>query len=202
MNAKRIWTQIRMFTIPSGIKRAMYLRHKHVFADMGDNVMIQSRKIPLYPELIRFGNNVRVASNVTFLTHDVIHNMLNNINGGVSSFFNIQIEQQPFKEKVGCIRIGDNVFIGANTTILYDVQIGNNVIIAAGSVVTKDIEDNSICAGVPAKKIGNFETYVKKRISEEKEKTQIEKEFKTEKLSGDVIDIEWNRFYERRTIKS
>ena len=38
--------------------------------------MIQPRKIPLYAERIFIGNNVRVASNVTFITHNVIHNML------------------------------------------------------------------------------------------------------------------------------
>ncbi len=47
------------------------------------------------------------------------------------------------------ITIGDNVWIGMNTTILAGVRIGNNVIIGANSVVTKDIPDNSISAGNP-----------------------------------------------------
>ena len=46
--------------------------------------------------------------------------------------------------------IGDNVRIGSNATIL-PVKIGNNVIIGAGAVVTKDIPDNSIVKGNPAK---------------------------------------------------
>jgi acetyltransferase-like isoleucine patch superfamily enzyme len=42
-----------------------------------------------------------------------------------------------FKGRTGEITIGDNVFIGAHSTILYDVHIGNNVIIGAGSIVTR-----------------------------------------------------------------
>lgn len=51
------------------------------------------------------------------------------------------------------INIGNDVWIGGNCTILPGVTIGNNVVIAAGAVVTKDIPDNCVVAGVPAKKI-------------------------------------------------
>lgn len=50
------------------------------------------------------------------------------------------------------IHIGNNVFIGVGAIILPGITIGNNVIVAAGSVVTKNIEDNSVYAGNPAKK--------------------------------------------------
>lgn len=49
--------------------------------------------------------------------------------------------------------IGDNVSIGANATIIGDITIGNNVIIGAGSVVVKDVPDNCVVAGNPAKVI-------------------------------------------------
>lgn len=49
------------------------------------------------------------------------------------------------------VKIGDDVWIGANVTILPGVTIGNNVVIAAGAVVTKDIPDNSLVGGVPAR---------------------------------------------------
>ena len=49
------------------------------------------------------------------------------------------------------IRIGNKVWIGSNATILPGVTVGNGAIIAAGAVVTKDVEENSIVGGVPAK---------------------------------------------------
>lgn len=49
--------------------------------------------------------------------------------------------------------IGDNVSVGANCTIIGNITIGNNVIIGAGSVVVKDVPDNCIIAGNPAKVI-------------------------------------------------
>ena len=49
--------------------------------------------------------------------------------------------------------IGDNVSLGANVTIIGNIHIGNNVAIGAGSVVVKDIPDNCIVVGNPAKVI-------------------------------------------------
>ena len=49
------------------------------------------------------------------------------------------------------ITIGDNCYISTGVTILGPVTIGNNVIIGAGAVVTKDVPDNCVVAGVPAK---------------------------------------------------
>lgn len=60
----------------------------------------------------------------------------------------------PLSRKItskGDVVIGDNVWLGDQTIILPNVKIGNNVIVAANSVVTKNIPDNSIVAGVPAK---------------------------------------------------
>lgn len=47
--------------------------------------------------------------------------------------------------------IGDNVFLGANVTIIGGVHVGNNVVVGAGSVVVKDIPDNCVVAGNPAR---------------------------------------------------
>lgn len=53
--------------------------------------------------------------------------------------------------------IGNDVWIGANCVILPGVSVGNNVIISAGAVVTKDIPDNCVVGGVPAKLIKELE---------------------------------------------
>ncbi|APZ45081.1 hypothetical protein BW723_01675 [Polaribacter reichenbachii] len=57
------------------------------------------------------------------------------------------------------IEIGNNVWIGANSTVLPEVIIGNNVIIGANSLVNKDIPDNSIAVGNPCKVIKQKELY-------------------------------------------
>lgn len=153
---KRYWMMLRLFFIHSPMKRARYMKEKGVFKNCGDNVMITSRKIPLYSNLISIGNNVWIASNVTFITHDVAHYMLNVWK---------QKNEPQFEEKIGCIKLGDNIFIGANTQILYDVHIGSNVIVAAGSLINKDVPDNSVVGGVPARVIGTFDEFVEKRKS-------------------------------------
>ena len=139
MRLRMLWYQFRMLTIRDGVKRTAYLKKRNVYVGIGENVMIQSRKIPLYPELIRIGNNVRMASNVLFVTHDVVHNMLNRIS--------------PKTEKI---------LVGG----VFHEKVGSNVIVAAGSIITKDVPDNVVVAGIPAKVIGTFDTFLDKRIQE------------------------------------
>ena len=109
--------------------------------------------------MVSIGNNVNVAANVTFATHDVINSIL------------IYMHQKSQKKRpvngmyLGTIEVGDNVMIGANSTILYNTHIGSNVIVAAGSVVTKDIPSGSIVGGNPAKVIGSFEALLEKRAN-------------------------------------
>jgi len=56
----------------------------------------------------------------------------------------------------GNCTVGDNCSIGTSATILPNIAIGNNVVIGAGSVVTKNVKDNQVVMGVPAKsKKGN-----------------------------------------------
>lgn len=180
----RLWHTIRLWMIPSSVKRAKYIKKHDIFHKIGNGCTIMERKIPLYPNLISMGNNVHLASKVFLIPHDAIHLCLNG-EGGTN-----------VKEKIGCIEIGNNVFIGSNTTVLYDVKIGSNVIIGAGSLVNKDIPDNSVAAGVPAKVIGSFELIKKKR--------QEEKIYPDElipighKIIKELEDWLWNDFKARR----
>ncbi len=151
MNKKRLFQTIRLATKRSARKRADYLRKKQIFGFIGENVGFQPRMIPLYPELIRIHNNVMIAAGVRLVTHDASFTVLNRLGKG------------SFPEQIGCIEIMDNVFIGYNATILPNVRIGSNVIVGACSVVTKDLEPDGIYVGSPAKRIGSFSDFLKKR---------------------------------------
>ena len=148
---RALWSVV-LKILPGGAKkRTDYIRKHHLFGSIGNNCSIQSRKLPLHSELIFLHDNVRIASNVGFVTHDVIHSMLNR-----------KFHTNAFIERVGCIEIMDNVFVGSGTRILYNTRIGSNVIIGSDSLVNKDIPDNSVYAGVPAHYICSFDEYVKK----------------------------------------
>lgn len=156
MKAKRLWWTIRLLFIGGGVKRAEYARKNKIYAGIGEKVSIQSRIVPVYSELIKFHNNIAIARNVDFCTHDIIHKVLNRLpEDGLDNY--------EFKEHIGCIEIMDNVFVGSNSVILYGTQIGSNVIIASGSVIVKDCEPDSVYAGVPARKVGSFKDYIAKR---------------------------------------
>ena len=73
---------------------------------------------------------------------------------------------QNFSRYSGEIEIFDNVFIGANSTIMYNVKIGPNAIVAANSVVTKDVPEGAVVGGNPAKVIGSYETVKSKRLKQ------------------------------------
>lgn len=182
MTFKRLWQSFRLFTIRGSAARVEYIRKQHVYGAIGDNCTIQKRKVPLYANLIRLGNNVHIASNVSFLTHDVSYLVLNNIS---------EISNWGVQERIGCIEIGDNVFVGSGTHILYDTKIGSNVIIGTCSVMTKDIPDNSVVAGVPARVIGNFDDYVEKM---KVQKYPAELKPRGQVVSAELAEFMWDVF--------
>ena len=100
------------------------------------------------PWIITLGNNVHITNGVKFITHD----------GGTLLFR----DKVPDLEITKPIVIGDNVYIGNDVLILPGVTIGNNVVIGAGAIVSKDIPDNSVAVGVPAKVIKTTEEYFEK----------------------------------------
>ena len=148
---KRLLFSAVLAATPSLSIRMKVIKRFHLFGSVGENCKINNKKVPLYSNLIFIHDNVIIATDVHFTTHDGIHFLLNNQNGG-----------RKFMEKVGCIEIMNNVFVGSGTRILYNTRIGNNVIIGAGSLVNKDIPDNSVYAGVPARRICSFDEYVEK----------------------------------------
>lgn len=189
MRGKRLWWTIRLCLIRGGGKRADYARKQGIFAHIGKNVSMQSRIVPLYSELIYFHNNIAIARNVDFCTHDVMHVVFNRLLEKKGEHFK-------FGERIGCIEIMDNVFVGSNAVILYDTRIGPKVIIASGSVITKDCEPNSVYAGVPARKIGTFDDFIQKRMNGEKN-GNIALTLHNEKLNKAEIQNAWEVFNEK-----
>lgn len=177
MDWYRVKHSLGLIICQSGMKRAEYLRKHKVLGNVGANCMIMFRKVPLYPKLISIGDNVWIASNVSLITHDVIHRMLNNMQ-----------REEMFQEYLGCIDIKDNVFIGANTTILPNVTIGSNTIIGAGSLVNKSLKGNGCYGGVPVRFICSIEEIINKRSKSSLVK--IDKDGK-EDLSQKTVEECW-----------
>ncbi len=97
---------------------------------IGNNVRIHSL---CFLEMVTVGNDVFIGPNVVFT--DDPHPM------GCPRY----------RDCLGGATVKDLARIGANCTILPGVTIGRNTLIGAGSVVTKDIPDNSVAAGSPAR---------------------------------------------------
>lgn len=160
---KRLKIISKLYVAPDGVKRSKILQRENVFKKYGENVYWHPRTIPSEPELLSIHDNVFVASDVYFCTHDVIDGMLNNI----SQYKNFLKPGEKFTFHTGSIEIFDNCFIGAKSIIMDNVKIGPNAIVAAGSVVTKDVPEGAIVGGNPAKIISSTEMLARKRAHEQ-----------------------------------
>ena len=111
---------------------------KGILCDPGDNInnYIQANNG------IDFGSNIELGPGVSIISSNHDTNDLSKQTKGKK------------------IVIGNNVWIGANSTVLPEVTIGNNVTIGANSVVTHDIPSNSVAVGNPCKVIKKKEAYL------------------------------------------
>jgi acetyltransferase-like isoleucine patch superfamily enzyme len=112
------------------------------------------------PLFINYGKHTKIGKNV-FINFDCTFLDLGGItiedNVLIAPKVNLLSEGHPLAPEnrqslvPGPIRIKKNAWIGANATILPGVTIGENAVVAAGAVVSKDVPDNTVVGGIPAK---------------------------------------------------
>ena len=107
---------------------------------------------------LRIGHHTRIGLHNTVIGPVRIGNHVNLAQGVVVSGLNHNFQDSTKRiDEQGVstshITIGDDVWIGANSVITAGVTIGTQCVIAAGSVVTKDVPDNTVVAGCPARVI-------------------------------------------------
>ena len=143
----KIYHSVRMDTPPyrkfSLGKRSVIESFCCINNAVGDVIIGDDTRIGIHNTIIgpvTIGNHVNLAQGITVTALN--HNFKDT---------SLRIDEQGFSTKP--IVIEDDVWIGANAVILPGVTIGKHVVVAAGAVVTKDVPDNCIVGGVPAKEI-------------------------------------------------
>ena len=143
----KIYGSVRMDTPP--YRRFFLGRHSVIESyscinnAVGDVVIGDYTRIGIHNTIIGpvcIGNHVNLAQGITVTALN--HNFEDKTK---------RIDEQGITTKP--VIIGDDVWIGANAVILPGVTIGKHCVVAAGAVVTKDVQDNTIVGGVPAKEI-------------------------------------------------
>ena len=161
---KKLFLTLKMMLEGDGYKRAEYLKKQNMFALFGEKVYWYPRNLPSDPEMIYLHNNIKIATGVYFCTHDM-ELMFNDEPNCVNELRKLT-QKERFERHKNKIEVYDNVFLGANAMLMGGVKVGPNAIVAANSVVTKDVPENSVVAGNPARVIGTYSNVLKRRIQE------------------------------------
>lgn len=185
MRANRMYHSLRLLLCRTGAKRAAYLKKNDLLGAIGDNCKWGPWLLPLYPKLIRLGNNVHVHKTARVVTHDMLNRYLKTRDPEVD---------YGFGERLGCVEMKDNVYIAMNVTVMPDVRINKDCIITAGSVVSSDIPENSVASGNPAKPVGRFDMFMALRRMSKGQRVK----FSNQELPDELAQQEWDRFLRRR----
>ncbi|XCF05873.1 sugar O-acetyltransferase [Tamlana crocina] len=133
-----------------------------IFGEAGENLFVEP------PFFCDYGSNIKAGKNV-FMNFNCCILDVAEVTIGDNCMFapNVQIytathpieskARNSRKEFAKPIKIGNNVWIGGNSTICPGVTLGNNVVVGAGSVVTKSFPDDVVIAGNPAKIIKSID---------------------------------------------
>jgi len=124
---------------------------------------------------ITIGDDVTLADGVHILSHDA------------------STKKHLNYTKIGKVKIGNQVFIGASSIILPGVTIGDDVIVGAGSVVTRDIPDRVVSAGNPARVICSLDDFLSRKKTEMEIFPCFGEEYTLRKNVTDEMKMEMNQ---------
>lgn len=129
--------QIGRYTPFMSLKNWLY--RTFLGMDIGEKTALAFMVMPdiMFPEKIKIGNNSIIGYNTTILAHEYLIN----------------------EYRLGPVVIGDEVMIGANTTILPGVTIGDRAVVGAGTLVHKDVPAGAFVAGNPMRVIRQQEMH-------------------------------------------
>ena len=139
----RAWSAIRLgpgVMLDRGVTLLVTGKPQEVTLELGSEVYINRNTIIDAHREIRIGDQCMIGPNV----------YITDANHGTAKRQSIGSQAM----KPAPVKIGEDVWIGANAVVLPGVEIGSGAIIAAGAVVTRSVAPGSIAAGVPAKEIG------------------------------------------------
>ncbi|MFE5428446.1 MULTISPECIES: DapH/DapD/GlmU-related protein [Bacillaceae] len=138
--------QLARYTPFLGMKNWLYKTFLHMKVGKHTSFALMVMPDVMFPEKISVGMNTVIGYNTTILAHEyLIH-----------------------EYRLGDVVIGDEVLIGANSTILPGLSIGNGAIVSAGTLVHKDVPEGAFVGGNPMKII-----YTKEEMLERDQQTSL-----------------------------
>lgn len=123
--------QLARYTPSLAMKNWLYRTFLHMKVGSETSFALMVMPDVMFPEKITVGKNTIIGYNTTILTHEYL-----------------------IKEyRIGEVKIGNEVMIGANTTILPGVEIGDGAVISACTLVNKDVPEGAFVGGNPMQTI-------------------------------------------------
>jgi maltose O-acetyltransferase len=126
---------------------------KSVIKKIGRGVEFSEALFLLYGRNVSIGDNSKIGTHCKIYDFSSIEIGDNLLASHGLTLISATHDPITYANRSGPITIGDNVWIGINVTIVGPVKIGNNTVIGAGALVIRDVPDNAIVAGVPARLI-------------------------------------------------